>query len=142
MERRTYLKSVPAVLGSISLSGCLNSENKIKLTKIYVANWDRDDRHDIDLSIEYDGESIYDDTLRVGAADGEVQWKTITDLPDAPGSYHQQGSVLDMEAGGLDFRPEEGYDLDCMQQTIALQQFGKRWDLVSLIKRRCDVEGP
>ncbi|WP_458206921.1 hypothetical protein [Haladaptatus sp. NG-SE-30] len=71
------------------------SSDDILVDRVIIANWDRTSGHTIYVSLDYEGETIYEKTYQFKSREGEVVPSvTITEeLPDEAGTFVVSASM-------------------------------------------------
>lgn len=146
MGRRTYLKSLCPIAGSVLVSGCLgsNSAEKITVTSVAIINW-ADEEGRVELRTELDGTVVHDNVYSLSAheAANDSHKVLIQDLPERPGQYHLVGSIIPdnddeaVEQPALDYKPQSDVDGNCRTVSIGLHMNRPPWGLSTTTKKEC-----
>jgi len=84
VKRRRFLPLVAAV----PLGGCLDRSPLPVLDSLWLVN-DRDEPHDATVTVEEDGDRLYERTFRLGTGDGDGRPANLTEESpvEGPGRY-------------------------------------------------------
>lgn len=132
--RRRFLSSI-AVCLPVLVSGCTfnepssesgevnNETRELRLSELYVSN-SHSEPHTVELELEYDGETVLNETFHLEAAtENETKSKRVDkEWPDTPGTFLVRARIDSGQWEQQELSTTDGEGTDCIRSMVKIME--------------------